>query len=110
MCEMRTCKTCGETKPLLGNFRVAKIYEAADGLKTYYYHSCIVCKNEVQNKKQKKQRAAEREAARQLGEWMPADTSARIREVREVHEVHAACPILGFSLWTGDVPQRLGAW
>ena len=102
MCEMqmRTCKTCGETKPLQGNFRVAKIYETAEGLKTSYYYSCIVCKNYAQNQKQKKQRAADREAAHQSREWAQADVSASIRAARE------ACPILGLGLWTNQAAAR----
>lgn len=98
MCEMRTCKTCGETKPLEKNFRVSRIYEAADGPKVHRYHSCIVCMNKAQNKKHKEKRG--REKALMLIDTKQPDTSESIRAA------HAACPILGLGLWTNQAAER----
>ncbi|HEZ2201938.1 TPA: hypothetical protein WHR34_000344 [Neisseria meningitidis] len=50
--EMRTCKTCGEIKPLEG-FNAIQL----KGVKTYYYNSCKTCRNkEVKRKRIEKTR------------------------------------------------------
>lgn len=99
--EMRTCKTCGETKPLEG-FNIIRRKD----MKTYYYSSCKTCRNlEVKRKHAEQRAAGETDTVRvEYG----AMTAARLHE--HIRAAHATCPILGFSLWTGDVPQRLDAW
>lgn len=94
--EMRTCKTCGETKPLEGFNAVRK------GVKTYYYNSCKTCRNkEVKQKRLEKRALGEAETV-----WTEygAMTVARLRE--HIRAAHAACPILGLGLWTN---QQVGA-
>lgn len=106
MCEMRTCKTCGETKPLEGFNAIRH-----RGVKTYYYNSCKTCRNKYLKEKRWEKHAetrASREADTMCREY-GAIPAARLREhIRAAHA--AACPILGLGLWTGDTPQRLGAW
>lgn len=80
--EMRTCKTCGETKPLEGFNAVRN-----KGVKTYYYSLCKTCRN-----REVKQKRMEKRAAAEIIER--ASRSANIRAA------HAACPILGIGLWT----------
>lgn len=99
--EMRTCKTCSETKPLEG-FNVIR----RKGVKIYYYNSCKTCRNKEAKQKRLEKRAAEK--ADTVWPEYGAMTAARLHE--HIRAAHAACPILGFSLWTGDAPQRLGAW
>lgn len=111
--EMRTCKTCGETKPLEGFNAISN-----EGGKTYYYNSCKTCRNKYVKQKRLEKRAekhAEKHAEKRAsGEadtmWTEhwAIPAARLHE--HIRAAQAACPILGFSLWTGDTPQRLGAW
>ena len=98
--EMRTCKTCGETKPLEGFNAFRK------GVKTYYYNSCKTCRN----KEVKQRRLEERAAGEADTMWTEhgAIPAARLHE--HIRAAQAACPILSFSSWTGDTPQRLGAW
>ncbi|HHK5575129.1 TPA: hypothetical protein ACQUH4_001918 [Neisseria cinerea] len=100
--EMRTCKTCGETKPLEEGFKAIQ----NDGGKTYYYNSCKTCRNKEAKQKRLEKRAAEK--ADTVWPECGAMTAARLHE--HIRAAQAACPILGFSLWTGDTPQRLGAW
>lgn len=103
MCEMqmRTCKTCGETKPLEGFNAIRH-----KGVRTYYYNSCKTCRNkEVKQRRLEERASGEADTMRSEYEAM---TVARLYEY--IRAAQAACPILGFSLWTGDVPQRLGAW
>lgn len=83
--EMRTCKTCGETKPLEG-FNAIQL----KGVKTYYYNSCKTCRNKEVNRKRIEKRAAEEAAA----------APPRIRLAESIRAAHAACPILGIGLWT----------
>lgn len=88
--EMRTCKTCGETKPPEGFNAVRK------GGKTYYYTSCKTCRNaEVQRKRAEKRAAEEDDAV-----WPEYGvmTAASLRE--HIRAAHAAYPILGTGLWT----------
>lgn len=89
--EMRTCKTCGETKPLEG-FNAVQL----KGVKTYYYNSCKTCRNKEVNRKRIEKRAAE-EAAAVWTEY-GAMTAARLHE--HIRAAYAACPILGIGLWT----------
>ena len=50
MCEMRTCKTCGETKPLEeGFYKTGSAYSH----KVHYRHICKHCVSETINKKGK---------------------------------------------------------
>ena len=105
MCEMRTCKTCGETKPLEGFNAIRH-----KGVKTYYYNSCKTCRNKEVKQKRLEKHAEKRAAGEADTVWTSygAMTVARLHEY--IRDAHAACPILGFSLWTGDTPQRLGPW
>ncbi|HGO7017175.1 TPA: hypothetical protein ACLAL7_000764 [Neisseria meningitidis] len=89
--EMRTCKTCGETKPLEG-FNAIQL----KGVKTYYYNSCKTCRNKEVKRKRIEKRAAEEAAAREAE--YGAMTEARLHE--SIIAAHAACPILGIGLWT----------
>ncbi|WP_304674082.1 hypothetical protein [Neisseria polysaccharea] len=100
--EMRTCKTCGETKPLEEGFKAIQ----RKGVKIYYYNSCKTCRNKEAKQKRLEKRAAEK--ADTVWPEYEAIPATRLRE--HIRAAHAACPILGFSLWTGDAPQRLGAW
>lgn len=101
MCEMRTCKTCGETKPLEG-FNIIRRKD----MKIYYYGSCKTCRNkEVKQKRLEGRASGEADTMWTEHGAIPA---ARLREY--IRAAQAACPILGFSLWTGDAPQRLSAW
>lgn len=105
MCEMRTCKTCGETKPLEGFNAIRH-----KGVKTYYYNSCKTCRNKYLKEKRWGKHAETRASGEADTVWTEygAMTAARLRE--HIRAAREACPILGFSLWTGDTPQRLGAW
>ncbi|HFC6287002.1 TPA: hypothetical protein ACLBDG_000087 [Neisseria meningitidis] len=89
--EMRTCKTCGETKPLEG-FNAIQL----KGVKTYYYNSCKTCRNKEVKRKRIEKRAAEEAAAREAE--YGAMMAARLHE--SIIAAHAACPILGIGLWT----------
>lgn len=89
--EMRTCKTCGETKPLEGFNAVRH-----KGEKTYYYTSCKTCRNKVVQRKRAEKRAAEEDDA--VWPEYGAMTAARLHEY--IRAAHAACPILGIGLWT----------
>ena len=107
--EMRTCKTCGETKPLETGFYKNGSYKQ----EVYYRHECKRYWDKAINKSRKQR--GKTKAARHIGA-VNAAMEAAIRVQEEANErvciraAHAACPILGFSLWTGDTPQRLGAW
>lgn len=105
MCEMRTCKTCGETKPLEG-FNIIRRKD----MKTYYYGSCKTCRNLEVKRKRAGKHAEQRAAGEADTMWTEhgAIPAARLHE--HIRAAQAACPILGFSLWTGDTPQRMGAW
>lgn len=96
--EMRTCKTCGETKPLEEGFKAIQ----HDGGKTYYYNSCKTCRNKEVKQKRLEKRAAE-EAAAVWPEY-GAMTAARLHE--HIRAAHVACPILGIGLWTSPSPAR----
>lgn len=76
------------------------------GVKTYYYNSCKTCRN----KEVKQRRLEERAAGEADTMWTEhgAIPAARLHE--HIRAAQAACPILGFSLWTGDTPQMMGAW
>lgn len=101
MCEMRTCKTCGETKPLEGFNAIRR-----KGIKTYYYSSCKPCRNkEVKQKRLGKRAAGEVDTV-----WTEYGETTAARLHKYIRAAHAACPILGLGLWTDDTPQRLGAW
>lgn len=104
---MRTCKTCGETKPLAAGFNIAK---RRDG-KNYYCSTCKTCQNKEIRRKRAEKRAAE-EAADALAAAIRVQEEARavINLFESIKAAREACPILSFSLWTGDTPQRLGAW
>ena len=107
--EMRTCKTCGETKPLETGFYKNGSYRQ----KVYYRHECKRCWDEEINEsrkqrgKTKSKTKSKTKAARHIG---AVNAAMEANERVCIRAAHAACPILGFSLWTGDVPQRLGAW
>lgn len=89
--EMRTCKTCGETKPLEG-FHIANRRNPNRS----YYKSCKTCRNKETNQKQAERRAAEK-----------IEFSTRPASIRDaVAFAHAACPILGIGLWTNPSPAR----
>ena len=96
MCEMRTCKTCGETKPLEGFNAIRH-----KGVKTYYYNSCKTCRNKYLKEKRWGKHAETRASGEADTVWMEygAMTAARLRE--HIRAAHAACPILGLGLWTG---------
>ena len=104
--EMRTCKTCGETKPIQTGFNVIR----RNGRKTYYYNSCKTCRNKEVKQKRLEKHAEQRASGEADTMWTEhgAIPAARLHE--HIRAAHAACPILSFSLWTGDAPQRLGAW
>ncbi|WP_304673028.1 hypothetical protein [Neisseria uirgultaei] len=101
MCEMRTCKTCGETKPLEGFNAIRH-----KGVKTYYYNSCKTCRNKYLKEKRWEKHAETRasgEADTMCREY-EAKPSARLRE--HIRAAHAACPILGLGLWTNQAAER----
>ena len=118
--EMRTCKTCGETKPLETGFPkcYGKPYRSLER-KTYYVNSCLKCKAKKKSEWDAANYARKRGEAEIDEAAFPA-LAAAIKAQEEAYAVinlfesikaaREACPILGFSLWTGDVPQRLGAW
>lgn len=89
--EMRTCKTCGETKPPEG-FNIAK---RRDG-KNYYCTTCKTCRNKVVQRKRTEKRAAEK--ADTVWPEYGAMTAASLHEY--IRAAHAAFPILGTGLWT----------
>ena len=95
--EMRTCKMCGETKPLEGFNAVRR-----NGRKTYYYSSCKTCRNkEVKQKRLEIRAAEEADTARtKYGEM----TAARLHE--HIRAAQADCPILGLGLWTNQAAAR----
>ncbi len=98
--ETRICKTCGETKPLEGFNAIRN-----KGVKTYYYNSCKTCRNKEVKQKRMEKRAEKRASGEADTMWteyraMPA---TRLRE--HIRAAREACPILGFSLWMGDVPK-----
>lgn len=111
--EMRTCKTCGETKPLEGFNAISN-----EGGKTYYYNSCKTCRNkyvkqkrlEKHAEKRAEKRAEKHAETRASGEadtmWREygAKPPARLRE--HIRAAHAACPILGLGLWTNQAAER----
>lgn len=117
---MRTCKTCGETKPLETGF--LKCYGKPNRnleRKTYYENSCLECRA----KKKREWDAANYARKRVEAEIDEAASPALAASIKAQEEAYAvinlfesikaareACPILGFSLWTGDTPQRMGAW
>lgn len=89
--ERRTCKTCGETKPVETGFNIAK---RRDG-KNYYCTTCKTCQNkEVKRKRIEKRASGEAAVSTEYG----AMTAARLHE--SIIAAHAACPILGTGLWT----------
>lgn len=89
--EMRTCKTCGETKPLDG-FHIANRRNPNRS----YYKSCKTCRNKETSQKQAERRAAEK-----------IEFSTHPASIRDaVAFAHAACPILGIGLWTNPSPAR----
>ena len=110
--EIRTCKTCGETKPLEeGFYKTGSEYSR----KVHYRHICKRCLSEAHkaNYAPKKGEAEIDEAASlALAAAIRAQEEARavINLFESIKAAHQACPILGLGLWTGDVPQRLGAW
>ena len=117
---MRTCKTCGETKPLETGF--PKCYGKPNRnleRKTYYENSCLECKVKRRREWHAANYARKREDAKIDEAASPAlaaviktqeEARAVINLFESIKAAREACPILGFSLWTGDVPQRLDAW
>lgn len=121
MCEMRTCKTCGETKPLETGF--PKCYGKPNRnleRKIYYENYCLECKVKRRREWHAANYARKREDAKideevarhALAAAIKAQEEARavINLFESIKAAREACPILSFSLWTGDTPQRLGAW
>lgn len=119
--KMRTCKTCGETKPLETGFYKNGSYRQ----EVYYRHECKRCWDKAINEsrkqrgKTKSKTNSKTKAARHIGAVNAAmeaairvqeEANERVSLVECIRATHAACPILGFSLWTGDTPQRMGAW
>ena len=101
MCEMRTCKTCGETKPLEGFNAIRH-----KGVKTYYYNSCKTCRNKEVKQKRLEKHAEQRASGEADTMWREygAFPDARLRE--HIRAAHAACPILGLGLWTNQAAAR----
>lgn len=103
MCEMqmRTCKTCGETKPLEGFNAIRH-----KGVKTYYYNSCKTCRNKYVKEKRWEKHAETRASGEADTMWREygAIPDARLRE--HILAAHAACPILGLGLWTNQAGAR----
>ena len=94
--EMRTCKTCGKTKPIQTGFNVIR----RNGRKTYYYNSCKTCRNKYVKEKRWEKHAETRaswEADTMCREY-EAIPATRLRE--HIRAAHAACPILGIGLLT----------
>ncbi|WP_118898638.1 hypothetical protein [Neisseria lactamica] len=118
--EMRTCKTCGETKPLETGF--PKCYGKPNRnleRKTYYENSCLECRAKKKRECDAAYRARKRGEAEIDEAASPAlaaviktqeEARARANLFESIKTAHLACPILSFSLWTGDTPQRMGAW
>lgn len=96
MCEMRTCRTCGETKPLEGFNAFHK------GVKTYYYNSCKTCRNKYVKEKRWEKYAEKRASGEADTMWTEygAMPDARLRE--HIRAAHDACSILGLGLWTNQ--------
>lgn len=99
--EMRTCKTCSETKPL-ERFNVIR----RKGVKTYYYNSCKTCRNKEVKQKRLEKHAEQRASGEADTMWTEhgAIPAARLHE--HIRAAHAACPILGIGLWTNPSPAR----
>lgn len=107
--EMRTCKTCGETKPIQTGFYKNGSYSQ----EVYYRHKCKRCWdkaiNESRKQRGKTKSKSKTKAARHIGA-VNAAMEAAIRVQEEANErvslfeciraEHAACPILGIGLWT----------
>ncbi|HFC8533062.1 TPA: hypothetical protein ACFRHF_001810 [Neisseria lactamica] len=93
--EMRTCKTCGETKPTATGFNITK---RRDG-ETYYCTTCRTCQNKEIRRKRAEKRAAG-EIADTVRTEYAAMTAARLHE-----HIRAACPILGIGLWTSPAGE-----
>lgn len=119
--EMRTCKTCGETKPLETGF--PKCYGKPNRnleRKIYYENYCLECKVKRRREWHAANYARKREDAKideevarhALAAVIKTQEEARARAnlFESIKTAHLAFPILSFSLWTGDTPQRLGAW
>ena len=109
--EIRTCKTCGETKPLETGFYKNGSY----GQEVYYRHECKRCWdkeiNESRKNRGKTKQRGKTKAARHIGA-VNAAMEAAIRVQEEANErvslfeciraAHDACPILGLGLWTNQ--------
>ena len=119
--EMRTCKMCGETKPLETGFPKCHGKPNRHGeRKTYYENYCLECKVKRRRewhaanyaRKREDAKSDEEVACHALAAVIKTQEEARARAnlFESINAAQAACPILGFSLWTGDVPQRMGAW
>lgn len=118
--EMRTCKTCGETKPLETGF--PKCHGKPNRnleRKIYYKNSCLECIAKKKRECYAAYRAHKRVEAEIDEATFPAlaaaikaqeEARAVINLFESIKAAREACPILSFSLWTGDTPQRLGAW
>lgn len=117
---MRTCKTCSETKPLETGF--PKCYRKPNRnleRKIYYKNSCLECIAKKKRECYAAYRAHKRVEA-EIDEAASPALAAAIKAQEEARAVinlfesikaaREACPILSFSLWTSDTPQRLGAW
>ncbi len=94
--EMRTCKTCGETKPLEAGFNVIH----RNGVKTYYYSSCKTCRNKEVKRKRLEKCAEKRAAEEAAAVWQEYGAMSGAMLHEHIRASHAACPILGIGLWT----------
>ena len=121
MCEMRTCKGCGETKPLETGFYKCYGKPNKHGVvKTYYGNYCKICgyqkctkttaQTETETKKAVEARRKSATYAMEAAIRAQEEVSARVKLFKSLEAAREACPILSLGLLTSDVPQRLGVW
>lgn len=121
MCEMRTCKGCGETKPLETGFHKCSGKPNKHGVvKTYYGNYCKICKYQIyaieitqtgiETKKAVEERRKAATHAMEAAIRAQEEASARVKLFKSLEAAREACPILSLGLLTSDVPQRLGVW
>ena len=118
---MRTCKGCGETKPLETGFHKCYGKPNKHGVvKQYYGNYCKICKYQIyagditqtgiETRKAEEARRKAATYAMQAAIRAQKEASARVKLFKSLEAAREACPILSLGLLTGDVPQRLGAW
>lgn len=121
MCEMRECKGWGEVKPLETAFQ--KCYgkpNKCGEVKTYCEKYCRSCRyrrhaitpahTEIEARKTVVDRHKAETGAMRAAIKAQEEASERVKLFKSLEASRTTCPILSLGLWTGDVPQQLGAW